>query len=203
MNTIATFIDGQEKPQIHRHRVLLVDDDELVLGALECVLEQDHYEIVTCEDPKAALDLLKRESFSLVMSDYMMPQMNGGEFLKQAKIIQPGSMRILFTANTDVDAVIGAVKAGAVYKFILKPWNDEDLRLNVALALQQYDLVQKNQVLQREKQEQTKEIEELSKYSISNRSQLAFMLSKKGILNAEQMRELLHLQTQRKILRSN
>ncbi|MES2205727.1 MAG: ATPase, T2SS/T4P/T4SS family [Pseudomonadota bacterium] len=181
-----------------QYRLLLVDDDERLLAALKRVLRQKNYDIVTCEDPKQALELLKKEAFHLIISDYLMPVMNGGEFLKQACSIQPNSMRMLLTANGDVNAVMNAVKAGAVYKFILKPWNDDEVRLNVSLALEKHDLIAKNAALEREKHKNTQEIEQLAKFSASNRNQLAFMLNKKGLLSNDNIRELLSLQSQRK-----
>lgn len=180
------------------YRLLLVDDDSLMLEVLQCVLKQENYEIVSCEDPLVALDHLKRQFFHLVISDYMMPDMDGGELLRHARALHPSGMRILLTGHADVDAVVKAVRAGAIYKFILKPWNNEDLRLSVALALEQYELIKKNDELQREKNEKTKEVEQLSKFSISNRSPLAFMLSKKRLLSPDQVRELVDVQSQRK-----
>ncbi len=180
------------------YRILLVDDEPGVLAALRRVFRQENYDVVTCGDPKDALEKLGRESFQLIISDYMMPGMNGGELLKQARTIRPGTIRIMLTGHADVNAVISAMKTGAVYKFILKPWNDDDLRVTVALALEQYELIQKNNALKQDNQQKSKEIEHLAKFSVSTRSQLAFMLNKQGLLSSAQMQELLALQPQRK-----
>ncbi|MES2208331.1 MAG: ATPase, T2SS/T4P/T4SS family [Pseudomonadota bacterium] len=199
MNTSSFSAKPSMSSSPKRYRLLLVDDDELLLEALKYALSHDHYDIVTCDDPHKALAMVKGGAFfHLIISDYMMPSMNGGELLKQMRILQPSNMRILLTAHSDVNAVVNAVKAGAVYKFILKPWNDEEIRLTIALALQQYELMEKNASLQREKQESTKEIEQLAKFSTTNRNQLAFVLNKKGLLSGERMRELLNIQSQRK-----
>lgn len=180
------------------YRILLVDDEPNVLSALRRVFHQENYEVVTCQNPLEALERLGRELFQVIISDYMMPRMNGGDVLKQARAVQPDMIRIMLTGHADVNAVISAVKSGAVYKFILKPWNDDDLRVTVALAIEQYELKQKNNALKRENQVKSKEIEQLAKFGVTNRSQLAILLNKKGLLNAQQVQELMRIQQQRK-----
>lgn len=179
-----------------RYQILLVDDDSNVLSALRRVFRQENYEIVCCQDPKAALNRLESESFQLIISDYMMPDMNGGDLLKHARDMRPDMIRIMLTGHADVNAVVGAMKTGAVYKFILKPWNDEDLRVTVALALEQHELKKKNNALKRDNQVKTKEIEQLAKFGVTNRSQLAVMLNKRGLLNLQQVQELMRIQQQ-------
>jgi type II secretory ATPase GspE/PulE/Tfp pilus assembly ATPase PilB-like protein/FixJ family two-component response regulator len=184
------------KPLPSRYRILLVDDEPNVLSALRRVFHHENYEIVCIQDPKDALNRLGSESFQLIISDYMMPGMNGGDLLKHARATQPDMIRIMLTGHADVNAVVGAMKTGAVYKFILKPWNDEDLRVTVALALEQHELKQKNNALKRENQVKTKEIEQLAKFGVTNRSQLAVMLNKRGLLNLQQVQELMRIQQQ-------
>jgi DNA-binding NtrC family response regulator len=120
-----------------RYRILLVDDEPNVLSALRRVFHHENYEVTTCQDPKQALEKFGSEQFHLIISDYMMPGINGGELLRQARVLRPDMIRIMLTGHADVNAVVSAVKSGAVYKFILKPWNDDDLRVTVALALEQ------------------------------------------------------------------
>ena len=183
-------------PKAPAYRILLLDDEANVLSALKRVFRQEHYDVVTCQSPQLALDLLSRESFNLIISDYMMPGMNGGEVLKQVRTSYPEMIRIMLTGHADVNAVVSAVKTGAVYKFILKPWNDDDLRVTVALALEQQALIAKNQALKLENQAKSREVEQLIKVSLNNRSQLAYSLNKHGILSAQQLREVLAQQQQ-------
>ena len=63
-----------------------------------------------------------------------MPEMTGVEFLEEAKKISPDAIRILLTGYADVNAIVDAINRGGVHRYINKPWNDEDLRLTVALA---------------------------------------------------------------------
>ncbi len=206
MSRYASFFTGaaadsatesaQSKPT--SYRMLLVDDEPNVLKALQRIFRQENYVIVTATDGLEALNLLSQEAFHLMISDYMMPGMNGAELLKQAKVVRPDMIRIMMTGHADTGAVMGAINEGAVYKFILKPWNDDDLRVTVALALEQYDLIQKNKVLQKDNAQKTREITALSKLTVSNRSQLAIMLNKKNLLSNQQVQELYRLQQQRK-----
>ena len=138
------------------YRILLVDDEPNVLKALERVFHQENYRITTAASGIEALDHLKNGSFQLMISDYMMPHMNGAELLKQAKAVQPDMIRIMLTGHADTGAVMGAINEGAVYKFILKPWDDDDLRVTVALALEQYDLIHKNRALQKDNVQKSK-----------------------------------------------
>ena len=192
--TGETAAGGDAAAQEEPYRILLVDDEPNVLAALRRVFRQENYEVLCIADPREAHRLLASESFHVVISDYMMPGMDGGELLRHARTVQPDTIRIMLTGHADVNAVVGAMKAGAVYKFILKPWNDDDLRVTVALALEQYRLKQKNNALQKENQSKNKEIEQLARFGITNRSQLAVLLSKRGLLTVQQVQELMRLQ---------
>ncbi|MEK7321562.1 MAG: ATPase, T2SS/T4P/T4SS family [Pseudomonadota bacterium] len=180
------------------YRILLVDDEPNVLSALRRVFHREHYEIVIATDGGQALASLAEREFHLIISDYMMPGINGAELLKRAKNMRPDMIRIMLTGHADTDAVMGAVNEGAVYKFILKPWNDDDLRVTAALALEQYDLIQRNRRLQQENAQKSQEITQLSKLTVTNRSQLAIMLHKRGFLNDAQVQELYKLYQVRK-----
>ncbi|MDP2154854.1 MAG: ATPase, T2SS/T4P/T4SS family, partial [Sulfuricella sp.] len=192
--TGATPVGGPEPAQPAVYRILLVDDEPNVLKALQRVFRQENYEIALAGNGAEAIDLLRNGAFHLMISDYMMPGMTGAQVLKQAKAIQPDMIRIMLTGHADTGAVMGAVNEGAVYKFILKPWNDDDLRITVALALEQFDLIRKNRALQKENAKKTNEISALSKMAVTNRSQLAIMLNKRGLLNSQQVQELHRLQ---------
>ena len=180
------------------YRLLLVDDDTNVLKALQRVFRQENYTVALAANGQQAMALLGQEKFHLMLCDYMMPSMNGAELLKKAKAAHPEMVRIMLTGQADTGAVMGAVNDGAVYKFILKPWNDDDLRITVALALEQQDLIEKNRALQNENKKKTKEIVTLNKLAITNRSQLAVMLHKRNLLNSQQAQELHRLQQTKK-----
>ncbi len=181
-----------------RYRLLLVDDEPGILRALARVFRQENYEILTALSADEGLAKLREGPVHLVVSDHMMPGMNGAAFLKEVKARWPDTIRIMLTGHADTNAVMGAINEGAVYKFILKPWNDDDLRVTVALALEQFDLIQRNRLLKAENEKKTKEISALARLAVSNRSQLGIMLHKRNLLTSSQLQELHRLQQQRK-----
>lgn len=194
--TGAAAPENAALPEQKKYRILLVDDEPNVLSALMRVFRQENYDVVTCNSPVLALEKLTKETFQLIISDYMMPGMNGGDLLKKSREMHPSMIRIMLTGHADVNAVVSAVKTGAVYKFILKPWNDDDLRVTVALALEQQALLEKNRALQKDNQSKAREVEQLSKISVNNRCQLAYILNKHGILNAQLLQEVIQIQPQ-------
>lgn len=181
-----------------KYRLLIVDDEVGIVKALPRVFRQENYEVVTAGSGDEALKRLAEGSFQLVISDFMMPGMNGAQFLREVKQRSPETIRIMLTGHADTDAVMGAINDGAVYKFILKPWNDDDLRVTVALALEQFDLIARNRALKTENDKKSREISALSRLAVTHRSRLGIMLHKKNLLNAAQLQELTLLQERRK-----
>ncbi len=181
------------------YRLLIVDDEPGVLSALRRVFRLErNYEVLLAANATDALSQMASGQVHLVISDYMMPGMDGATFLKQVKERYPDTIRIMLTGHADTGAVMGAINDGAVYKFILKPWNDDDLRVTVALALEQYDLKLRNRALQAENERKGKEISALAKLAVSNRSQLGIMLNKRKLISDNQLQELYRLQQSRK-----
>ena len=191
--------DGRPAEKPKAYQILLVDDEPNVVNALRRVFRQESYRILTAHNGEDALKLLEREQCQLMISDFKMPGMNGGELMRRTKQLYPDMIRIMLTGHADTDAVVAAIREGAVYKFILKPWNDADLRVTVGLALEQYDLIQRNKELARQNSKHQKEISALSRLVVSNRSQLAIMLHKRGLLNDKQVQEIHRLQQTRKL----
>jgi len=180
------------------YKILLVDDEPNVLNALKRVFRQENYTVFTACNGEEALKILAEEKCQLMISDFKMTVMNGAELMRRAKAEYPEMIRILLTGHADADAVMTAIKEGAVYKFILKPWNDDDLRVTVSLGLEQYDLIQRNQKLQKQNNDKSKEISALSKLTVSNRSQLAIFLHKRNLLNDKQIQEIYKIQQSKK-----
>jgi type II secretory ATPase GspE/PulE/Tfp pilus assembly ATPase PilB-like protein/DNA-binding response OmpR family regulator len=180
------------------YRILLVDDEANVLKALGRVFREENYRVLAAASGTEALEILAREPVQLIISDYRMPGMNGAEFLRRVKDAFPDTIRIMLTGHAHTNAVMGAVNEGAVYKFILKPWDDDDLRVTVALALEQHDLIQRNRLLKRENVKKSKEIGALSRLAVTHRSQLALLLHRRGRLTDQQTQQLYKLQQARK-----
>jgi len=120
-----------------RTRILCVDDERNVLRALERIFLDDDYEILTACSGEQGLEILSAApQVQVVISDYRMPGMNGVEFLKEVCKTHPETIRIVLSGYADTAAVVAAINQGKIYKFIPKPWNDDELRLTVAKALE-------------------------------------------------------------------
>ncbi|MCW9018284.1 MAG: response regulator, partial [Kangiellaceae bacterium] len=179
-----------EESAVNQYKILLVDDEPAVLKSLKRCFRRENYNILTVDNPLDALGIIAKEPIQLVVSDFKMPKMNGADFLREVKKTHPQIIRIMLTGHADTSAVMTAIKEGAVYKFILKPWNDDDLRVTVALALEQYELQVKNQALEEENKKHQKDLSRLNKLTTTNRTQLFFVLNKKNYLTDTQVQQL-------------
>lgn len=133
---------------ISPHRILIVDDEEIVLLALRETLARSGYQVVTANSPLTALTMAQKETYAVVISDQQMPGMSGLDFLLRVKALQPDASRILITAVLSLDTVIEAINRGEIYRFIVKPWLREELLVTVKHAVHRYELLVQNAVLQ-------------------------------------------------------
>ena len=178
-----------------KYGLLFVDDEVQVLKSLKRVFRHENYRIFSAISGEAALETMQNESVQVVVSDYRMPGITGAEFLKSVKELYPETIRIMLTGYADVNAVMGAINEGAVYKFITKPWNDDDLRLTIGLALEQFDLMKENRRLKEEQENQKKKINQLNKFVSTHRSQVGRMLLKHNKITKENFDKAIKLQT--------
>ena len=137
-----------ESPSQTPHRVLIVDDEEIVLIALRETLLRAGYLVSTANDPLPALEMMQTQQFAVIISDQQMPSMTGLDFLTKAKTLQPDASRMLITAVLSLDTVIDAINRGEIYRFIIKPWLREELLVTVQNAVQRFELLTRNNVLQ-------------------------------------------------------
>ena len=111
-------------------RVVIVDDEPMVAAALRSFLQlETSYDVQTFTKPAAALEALKAEHAHVVIADYMMPEMDGIAFLKQAREVRPLATRILLTGYADKDNAIRAINEAGLYYYLEKPWNNEHLKV--------------------------------------------------------------------------
>jgi type II secretory ATPase GspE/PulE/Tfp pilus assembly ATPase PilB-like protein/FixJ family two-component response regulator/RNA polymerase subunit RPABC4/transcription elongation factor Spt4 len=165
--------------------LLFVDDEEGVARALKRIFMAENYRILTASNGFDALEILESDDVHLVISDYRMPGMSGAQLLKEIKTRWPAVIRIMLTGYADVQSVMGAVNEGAVYKFITKPWNDEDMRLTVSLALQQYVLMTENRKLRDLNEKQQETIKRYARQVAESSGILGTILAKSGQVSAE------------------
>ena len=174
------MLNDQTKETI---RVLFVDDEENVLKSLKRLFLDSDIEILTAPSGKAGLNLLKVSEVSVIVSDQRMPEMGGVEFLEKASKISPDSVRILLTGYADIEAVVSAINKGGVYRYIAKPWNDNDLMIAVLNAAERYRLIKENRRLTELTKKQN---EELKKWS----SELEIYVQQQTIDLTNQNKEL-------------
>ncbi len=126
-------------------RILCIDDEQNVLRSLTRIFLDDPYEILTASSGAEGLLILDRCGIvPVVISDYRMPGMNGVEFLSEVRKRWPETVRIVLSGYADTGAIVSAINEGQIYRFVAKPWNDDELRITVANALERYDLGRKN-----------------------------------------------------------
>src|SRR5512134_1731532 len=108
-------------------RVVVLDDDELIVRALARIVESAGFEARCYTAPEVALAALVADDPVAIIADYMMPAMDGIEFLSEARQRVPGATRMLCTAAEDFRVALQAVNAGEVYRIIAKPWHQAEL----------------------------------------------------------------------------
>lgn len=130
-------------------KILLVDDEVNITKALRRLLmESDQYEVFTADSGAAGVALLEEQpDVGVIISDQRMPGMTGVEFLARARELMPDAVRILLTGYADIEASIAAINQGAVFRYLTKPWNDDELLLVVGEAARGFWLVAENQRL--------------------------------------------------------
>ena len=114
--------------------ILFVDDEERVLNALRMLFHQT-YDVTVATGGEEALQLAKTRPFHVIVSDQRMPGMLGVELLRELKLVAPNSVRMLLTGYSDLAAIVGSVNDGEVFRFVSKPWNQDDLQATVDEAV--------------------------------------------------------------------
>jgi putative nucleotidyltransferase with HDIG domain len=143
-------------------RVLIVDDDEFVLRALSRALQAVGFDTRCYRAPNEALAAVEAEAPVVIISDYVMPAMDGIAFLKQARQRAPHAARILCTAAEDFRIALQAVNSGEVYRIISKPWHQHELIGTVEQAAESTRLRRENERLTHEVQRQNGQLREMN-----------------------------------------
>ena len=149
----------------NEHTLLLVDDEKAITKSLQRLFRKEGYEILTADSGSEGLEKLNQYSkpVSMIISDQRMPEMNGAQFLEKAKQICPEAIRYLLTGYSDMEAVIQAVNHGEIHRYLTKPWNDDDLVLQVRQSLEHYELQFENKRLTELTVSQNAKLSELNK----------------------------------------
>jgi DNA-binding NtrC family response regulator len=122
--------------------IILVDDEEMVLTSLRSFLTlETEYEVKTFTSPKAALTYIKENNVDLVVSDYLMPEMDGISFLTKVREIRPDVPRIILTGYADKENAIKAINDVGLFQYIEKPWDNDDLLIILRNGLERQKLL--------------------------------------------------------------
>lgn len=144
-------------------RVLLVDDERSILNALKRLLRREGYELFTAERGEEALEVLEREGpFDLLVTDFRMEDMTGIQLLEAVQLRWPDTQRVMLSGYSKVDTILDAVNRGAVYKYLSKPWKDEELKLHLRRAIEQGALQSANRRLLEEVEDQNRRLVKLN-----------------------------------------
>jgi len=119
--------------------LLLLDDEENVLRSLVRLFRRDGYRILAAGNVRDAFDLLAINDVQVILSDQRMSDMSGTEFLGRVKMLYPDTIRLVLSGYTDLNTVTDAINRGAIYRFLTKPWNDDELRKHIHQAFRTYE----------------------------------------------------------------
>lgn len=123
-------------------KILIVDDEKIVTSAFKTLLKVEGFSDVNCfNNPEEAVQFLKENEPDIIISDFLMPQMNGLEFLTRAKEIYPEVSMILLTGYADKENAIKAINEIGLYKYIEKPWDNDDLLMNIRNGIERSHLL--------------------------------------------------------------
>jgi putative nucleotidyltransferase with HDIG domain len=132
---------------MNKEKILVVDDEEAIREVISTLLEAQGFHCTTCSNGKLGLEAFRKDTFDLVLSDIVMPEMDGLKLLGELRLDDPDVPVIMVTAMHDISIALEAIRAGA-YDYILKPFEKDQLYLSVRRALEHRSLVLENRTYQ-------------------------------------------------------
>ncbi|MCP4039607.1 MAG: response regulator [bacterium] len=122
------------------HAVLFVDDEVNILKAIQRLLRNEPWRVLTATDPNEALEIMRRTPAQVVVTDQRMPSMSGVDFLSRVRDQHADVIRMMLTGYTEMNIAVDAINKGEIYRLITKPWNDDELRATLRQAFDHHDL---------------------------------------------------------------
>ncbi|MFN3199725.1 MAG: response regulator [Bradymonadia bacterium] len=144
-----------------RPHILIVDDEDSVRSALRRTLRKEGYRLSFASSAQEGLDLMRRDRPDVLVTDHLMPQMTGLELVKKCSLLYPHMSRIVLTGQAEIETVVSAINEGHVYRFLCKPWDDDELKLTLFLAVDRVQLERETARLKITVAQQTRRIKEL------------------------------------------
>ncbi len=126
-----------------RFPILVVDDEPSILSLFQHSYG-DEFEVLTADSATHGLECLDQRDASVIVADQRMPMMTGTEFLARSMSVRPDAVRIVLTGYSDVEALINAVNQSRIYRYVTKPWADDELRITLRRAIEVFHLAREN-----------------------------------------------------------
>lgn len=171
-------------------RILCVDDEPNIVAALKRMFRGCGYQVSTAHSGAEALELMEREPADLVFSDMRMPGMSGAQLLEQIRLRWPHATRVLLTGYADMGSTIAAINSGEVYRYITKPWDDNEVLATVRQVFERHALQRDKERLEAQlhaKNRALTELNETLEEKVAERTEELLALSqklKKNYLNS-------------------
>jgi HD-like signal output (HDOD) protein len=125
------------KPGKQKHpAIIIVDDEEAILMSLRSLFRKDSYSMFFFSSPIEALEFLEKNNVDLIITDMRMPEMSGAEFLERSTVMSPGSIRLILSGHEEKSVISKVVSSGLARHFIMKPWDDQQLKKFVAESME-------------------------------------------------------------------
>jgi len=142
------------------YKILIVDDEPSNIRLLERIFNRQ-YQVLCAFSGQEGLELLKQHDVALIICDQRMPLMNGIEFLKLAAEMRPRVVRIVISGYAEVSVLTEAINSGVIYRFVSKPWNNEDLQQTVARALEHFEIIKRQHELEQTNERLTRQMDSM------------------------------------------
>ncbi|MBU2708655.1 response regulator [Zooshikella marina] len=146
----------------HNESILFVDDEPSILSALRRLFRKSDYDCSFANSGQEGLTILEEKPIDLIVSDMRMPQMSGAEFLATVKERWPNTIRMLLTGHSDIGATIEALNKGGIYRYISKPWDDDEFKQIIEEGLRIRRLEREKEELLNLTQEQNKKLQKFN-----------------------------------------
>ena len=143
--------------------LLLVDDEDNILAALRRLLRAEGWLVLSSTSAEQALEQMARHEVDVILSDQRMPGMTGVELLRRARQLYPETIRLVLSGYTELQSITDAINEGAIYKFLAKPWDDEQLRAHLREAFTIKEMADQNRRLGHEVQAANQELAQLNR----------------------------------------
>jgi PAS domain S-box-containing protein len=167
----------------NKDTILYVDDEIFSLELFKESFEEE-YNVLIDTSTKSAFNLLKSNNVKVIISDQRMPEESGLSFLERVHKVFPDIIKIVFTAYLDHDAALHAINQGGIYRYLIKPWNNTDIKNTLSTAIREYNLKNENIILFKELSHKKKELERALALSKENEQKFynIFTFSNDGII---------------------